>query len=156
MSVHYSTASGIEAEDVPKKPRRAVMPALLRGCLCRCPACGKGKLFKGYLTTVHACEACGQAIHHHRADDAPPYFTITIVGHIIVPGMLTVELLYHPELWVHMVLWVPLTILLSLGLLRPVKGALIGLQWALYMHGFDPEAGEDLPEPDPAGRLRTE
>ena len=68
--------------------------------------------------------------------------------------MLTVEVLYHPEIWIHMSLWIPLTLILSLGLLRPIKGALVGLQWALYMHGFDPEAGDDLPEPDPAASIR--
>jgi uncharacterized protein (DUF983 family) len=152
MNVTYTSSTGeVQASGTEKnRPARKVMQAMTRGLLNRCPACGKGKLFQGYLTTVHACSACGEEIHHHRADDAPPYFTITIVGHIIVPGLLTVEVLYHPALWIHMVLWLPLTIILSLGLLRPIKGALVGLQWALYMHGFDPEVSEDHPEPDPA------
>ncbi len=59
-----------------------------------------------------------------------------------------------PEIWVHMALWIPLTLILALGILRPAKGAIIGLQWALYMHGFDPRKGEDQPVPDPAAALR--
>jgi len=149
MNVSYRSAQG-EEPATDEKPARRILPAMMRGLMCRCPSCGKGKLFKGYLKTVHACEACGEEIHHHRADDAPPYFTITIVGHIIIPALLIVEVMYRPELWVHMALWLPLTIILSLGMLQPIKGALVGLQWALYMHGFDPDASEDLPEPDPA------
>jgi uncharacterized protein (DUF983 family) len=76
-------------------------------------------------------------LFHHRADDAPPYFTIFIVGHIIVSLVITVELVYWPPLWLHFVIWLPLTILLSLALLPVVKGAIVGLQWALKMHGFE-------------------
>ncbi len=78
---------------------------------------------------------------HHRADDAPPYFTIIIVGHIIVPLLMTVELLYGPPLWVHLSIWLPLTIILSLLILPRVKGGIVGLQWAHRMHGF---GGEDM------------
>lgn len=154
MSVEYRTDT-LSQEDSPnqdptRKPPRPVWRSILRGAACKCPSCGKGPLFSGFLSTEPVCSACGEELHHQRADDAPPYFTITIVGHIIIPGMLIVEMLYRPELWVHMALWVPLTLILSFALMRPVKGALIGLQWALYMHGFDPDAGDDLPEPDPA------
>jgi len=135
-------------------PPRPVFQSMLRGALCRCPACGHGALFDGYLTVRPECPACGEALHHHRADDAPPYFTILIVGHIIVSLVLTVEIAFRPPIWVHMSLWVPLTILSSLALLRPIKGAVVGLQWALYMHGFDPNAEPDMPVPDPAGGMR--
>ena len=147
MSVNYIQADGIAVPaDAPRaKPQRNVAEAMLRGMMCRCPACGKGKLFNGFLTVSPACSACGTELHHHRADDAPPYFTITIVGHIIIPAMLAVEFMYRPEIWIHMSLWLTLTVILSLGFLRPVKGALVGLQWALYMHGFDPDADDDLP-----------
>ena len=74
---------------------------------------------------------------HHRADDAPPYFTIVIVGHIVVPLLMTVELTYAPPLWLHLLLWLPLTAILSLALLPCVKGAIVGLQWAHRMHGFE-------------------
>jgi len=154
MNVQYTTDLPHPESGTPAKAPRKALPAIIRGLMNSCPCCGKGKLFSGFLTTVHTCNSCGEEIHHHRADDAPPYFTITIVGHIIIPAMLTVEVLYHPEIWIHMSLWIPLTLILSLGLLRPIKGALVGLQWALYMHGFDPEAGDDLPEPDPAAGMR--
>ncbi|MTI16377.1 DUF983 domain-containing protein [Rhodobacteraceae bacterium RKSG542] len=124
---------------------REVAPALLKGSLCKCPACGTGKVFDGYLTVRAQCDACGEELHHHRADDAPPYFTIFIVGHIVVWLMLVVEMAYFPPLWLHIALWVPLTIVMSLAMLRPIKGALVGLQWALKMHGFDPNSREDYP-----------
>lgn len=146
-----SPSSPASQQGPQQRPARKVLPAMMRGALGRCPNCGTGKLFQGYLTTREACSHCGEAFHHHRADDAPPYFTITVVGHIVLPGLLAVEMLYRPALWVHMAVWLPLTLALSLGLLRPIKGALIGLQWALYMHGFDPQSSGDEPLPDPAG-----
>lgn len=123
---------------------RSVWQALGRGVVGRCPACGRGKLYGSYLKVRDACEVCGCELHHHRADDAPPYFTMLIVGHIIVGGVLTVERMLAPSMLVHMALWLPLTLGLSMWLLPMVKGALIGLQWALHMHGFG--SG-----PDPAG-----
>lgn len=150
MNVTYGSSQTDQSDPEATRAERKVLPAVMRGMFGKCPACGQGKLFKGYLKTVHSCEACGEEIHHHRADDAPPYFTITIVGHIIIPALLAVEVFYRPEAWVHLALWIPLTLFLSLGMLRPIKGALVGLQWALFMHGFDPEATEDLPEQDPA------
>lgn len=155
MNVQYNTEQPHQQDEYDAaRPARKVLRSMLRGFFNRCPSCGKGKLFKSYLTTFHTCDKCGENIHHHRADDAPPYFTITIVGHIIIPALLAVELLYRPAIWIHMTLWLPLTIILSLGFLRPVKGAIVGLQWALYMHGFDPDAVEDLPEPDPAANFQ--
>jgi uncharacterized protein (DUF983 family) len=93
-----------------------------------------------------ACPTCDEELHHHRADDAPPYFTIVIVGHIVVSLVLLVEMTYRPPLWVHAMLWLPLTVALALLLLPPIKGALVGLQWALRMHGFDPDAKEETIE----------
>lgn len=119
-----------------KVPARVVSQAMGRGVRCRCPNCGEGRIFRSYLKVADACERCGEELHHQRADDAPPYVVITIVAHIVVTLLLWVELAYKPELWVHLALWLPLTIVLSLALLPPVKGALIGLQWALRMHGF--------------------
>jgi uncharacterized protein (DUF983 family) len=136
------------------KPHRPLMPAMLRGARGRCPACGEGALFDGYLTVRHSCAACGEELHHHRADDAPPYFTILIVGHIIVSLVLAVEVAFVPPMWLHVALWIPLTIASSLVLLRPIKGAIVGLQWALYMHGFDPNAEPDDVVPLPAGHAR--
>jgi uncharacterized protein (DUF983 family) len=73
---------------------------------------------------------------HHQADDAPPYFTILIAGHIVIPLLMTAELTFAPPLWLHLLIWVPLTAILCLALLPRVKGAIAGLQWAQRMHGF--------------------
>jgi uncharacterized protein (DUF983 family) len=121
--------------------RRQVLRSLLRGGLFACPNCGSRTLFSSYLKASHACSACGEELHHHKADDAPPYFTILIAGHIIVPLLMAVELAYSPPLWLHFLIWLPLTAALSLALLPMTKGAIIGLQWALRMHGFEGAKG---------------
>lgn len=117
-------------------PPRPVGPALRRGFIRKCPACGTGNLFRGYLAVADHCPACGEALHHHRADDAPPYFVMLIVGHLIVGGILSLEQALAPPEWVHLALWIPLALGLTLALLPHVKGALIALQWAHRMHGF--------------------
>ena len=104
-----------------------------RGLLCRCPSCGMAPIFRGYLKVVHACASCGAPLGLARADDAPPYFTIVIVAHVIVTGMLVVERTYTPPLWVHAAIWLPLTLVMTLALLRPVKGATVGLMLKLGM-----------------------
>lgn len=115
---------------------RSWTSASIRGFAKHCPACGKGDLYSGFVTVNPVCSACGMELHHQRADDAPPYLTIFVVGHIVVPLMLAVEKLWHPELWIHFALWVTVTLALSLWLLPRIKGAVIGLQWAFGMHGF--------------------
>jgi uncharacterized protein (DUF983 family) len=128
-----------------KRPHRAVWPALLRGFFGRCPHCGKGKMFRAYLKVSEGCPHCGEALYHQRADDAPAYFVILIVGHIVVPLAVTVEMTFGPPYWLHILLWGPLTTGLALGMLPAVKGTIVALQWANYMHGFDPKG----PEPEP-------
>jgi uncharacterized protein (DUF983 family) len=125
-------------------PARPIVGSLLRGAALKCPACGTGAMFRRYLKVADTCPHCGEALHHHRADDAPAYFTIVIVGHIVVSLVLAVEMAFRPALWLHLALWLPLTVILTLVFLPLVKGALVGLQWALRMHGFDPEAKEDI------------
>ena len=109
----------------------------LRAAVGRCPHCGEGKLFDGFLKVVDHCEACGEEFHHHRADDFPAYLVIVIVGHIMVPLALYAETHYAPSYWAHVVLWLPLTLGMTLGLLRPVKGLIVALQWRMGMHGFE-------------------
>jgi len=132
-------------------PPRPIRQAMLRGLTHHCPACGKGQLFRAYLKVADACPSCGEELHHQRADDAPPYFTIVIVGHIIVPLVLTVERMFAPAIWLQAVGWTAITAILCLLLLPSIKGALVGLQWANYMHGFDPRSGgrEDWDGLDP-------
>jgi len=114
----------------------AMSVALARGALCTCPACGEGKLFRKYLKVVDTCPACGEALYHHRADDMPAYIVMSIVGHIVVGLVLWVEFTYAWPSWLHLSVWLPLTLVLTLGLLQPVKGLIVALQWALQMHGF--------------------
>ncbi|HKA65245.1 MAG TPA: DUF983 domain-containing protein [Methyloceanibacter sp.] len=142
---------GVDRGEPRSTGERSVLLSLLRGTRLTCPACGKGAMFRRYLKVAETCPACGEALHHHRADDAPPYFTIVIVGHIVVGLVLAVEMAYRPPLWLHAALWLPLTVLLALLILPPVKGALVGLQWALLMHGFDPDAEEEKIEPFEVG-----
>ncbi len=115
---------------------RDIMRSMARGFMMRCPHCGRGRLFAGFLRSVEHCDACGEAFHHHRADDLPPYLTIFIVGHLVVALFMGVEQVTVLPLWAHLAIWIPVTLLLSLVLLQPLKGATIGLQWAIRMHGF--------------------
>lgn len=115
---------------------RDLKQAVLRGFRSRCPHCGEGRMFRAYLKVADHCPDCGEALHHQRADDAPPYFVMMIVGHVLIAGVAIVEDLWAPPTAVHLAIWLPLTIVLCLTLLQPVKGALVGLQWANRMHGF--------------------
>ena len=124
--------------------RRLVSQSLLRGAWLKCPACGTGAMFHRYLKVSDNCPDCGEALHYQRADDAPTYFTIVIVGHVVVSLVLAVEMAYRPPLWFHAAMWLPLTIILAMVVLAPIKGALVGLQWSLLMHGFDPNAEEEI------------
>ena len=135
--------AGAEAE-------RSVQPALLRGAAGRCPACGNGRLFVSYLKVADSCPQCGEALHHQRADDAPAYFTMVIVGHVIVAGVLAVEKSFAPATWIQLAIWLPMTLVLSLALLPVVKGMLVALQWALRMHGFGRGRDPAAPQADPA------
>ncbi|WP_132033576.1 DUF983 domain-containing protein [Aquabacter spiritensis] len=129
---------------------RAPGTAMMRGAMCRCPKCGAGSMFRGYLKVADDCPVCGEALYHHRADDAPPYMVIVAVGHIVVPILVLVEEIFRPAIWLHLAIFMPLTLLLSLAFLPPIKGALVGLQWALRMHGFDPRSPEHEPLPPAA------
>ena len=128
---------------------RSVKQAVLRGARQTCPACGKGGLFYAFLKVAAACPVCGEALHHQRADDAPAYFTMVVVAHVVVGGLLAVEQAYAPATWVQLAIWLPATVIMSLLLLPRIKGMLIGLQWALRMHGFGGKADEAIPEPLP-------
>ncbi|WEF53111.1 DUF983 domain-containing protein [[Pseudomonas] carboxydohydrogena] len=122
--------------------KRNLWNAMLRGCRGRCPNCGEGKLFRTYLRTADCCSHCGQDFTHHRADDLPAYLVIVIVGHIVVPIMLWVETNYSPPIPLQLAIYLPITLVSALLLLQPVKGAVVGLQWALRMHGFDENGAE--------------
>lgn len=107
--------------------------AIGRGLIGLCPMCGKGKMFQGFLRVASACRICAAPLGRAPADDAPPYFTILIVAHVIVPLAFMVDRSMAPPMWVMMTVFPLLTLVLALGLLRPVKGATVGLMLALNM-----------------------
>ncbi|WP_232831637.1 DUF983 domain-containing protein [Pseudogemmobacter bohemicus] len=109
---------------------------MLRGWRCRCPACGAGPLFLGYLKVRDHCPVCNEALYHQRADDGPAYVTILIVGHIIGPLMLALYAKWTPDPLITAALLSVASVALSLFFLPRIKGAFIGLQWSRRMHGF--------------------
>ena len=115
---------------------RPLKPALLRGWRRRCPNCGSGPMLRGYLKVRDTCPVCGEALHHHRADDGPAYLTILIVGHLMAPLILIVFTRWRPDPWLLAAGFSVGTVALSLFLLPRLKGALVALQWAKRMHGF--------------------
>ncbi len=122
--------------------KRNVWTSLKRGLRGRCPRCGEGKLFRAFLKVDDHCSVCGLDFTPHRADDLPAYLVIVIVGHLVVPMILWIETDYAPAVWLQLSIYLPLTLILSLILLQPVKGAVVGVQWALRMHGFDEQNPE--------------
>lgn len=139
------------SEQISLANERSVWTSIRRGWSQKCPSCGEGALYKSYLKVNDACPECGTELHHHRADDAPPYFVMTITAHVVVGGILIVERNFPIDMWLQLAIWCPIVVLLSLWLLPRVKGALVGYQWALKMHGFGPGAfeGADLAPVEP-------
>ncbi len=109
----------------------AISALLLRGFRRSCPCCGKGRLFDGYLQVVSECSSCGEELGHIRADDFPPYITIVIVGHIIVPLFIVAERLFAPTIVMHLMIWLPLTAALTYWFLPRAKGSVIG--WMMHL-----------------------
>jgi uncharacterized protein (DUF983 family) len=127
---------------VPPTRIRRLLPegfgqAVWRGLRCRCPACGEGRLFRAFLKVRDACPECGEDLHHHRADDFPAYLVIVIVGHLLVPIILSVETHIAPPVGLSMALWPSIALAMALGFLQPVKGAVVAIQWFGGLHGFD-------------------
>ena len=119
------------------RPDRQLGEAIRRGLMGRCPACGRGPLFRAYLKLNRTCSVCGEDLSHARADDAPAYLTMLVVCHLVGGGAL-----FWAEQWPHAPLmwtalfWLAVTLVLSLLILPRMKGAVVGHQWALCMHGF--------------------
>lgn len=99
------------------------------GLLCRCPRCGRGKLFSGFLTVAERCDVCGLDLKAEDSGDGPAVFVMFLTGPIVVALAIWTETTFHPPYWLHIVLWVPTILGLSLGLLRPLKATLIALQY---------------------------
>lgn len=115
--------------------RPPALVGLLRGLKRKCPQCGDHSAFSGYLKLAPECAGCGAPLGTMRADDAPPYFTIMAVGHLIVPLLLVTEQIYHPPVWLHMSIWPALAIALTLGLLPVIKGGVVGVMWSVGLKG---------------------
>ena len=125
--------------------QRSVWEGLKRGLLGRCPQCGEGKLFQAYLKVASVCPACGHVLSQYRADDGPAYFTILIVGHLAVGPLLLSDAVFTWPLERLMALFLPSIVVLSLLLLPRVKGAFVGVQWAVGDRGGAQANGDDAP-----------
>jgi uncharacterized protein (DUF983 family) len=123
----------------PAWPLPPLFTAMGRGLGAHCPACGNAHLFNGFLKIVPVCRSCGAPLGLARADDAPPYFVILVTGHIIVPMLLMAQKFASPPDWELAAIFLPLTFVLALGLLRPIKGAIVGAILALDMLKFEPK-----------------
>jgi uncharacterized protein (DUF983 family) len=116
---------------------RSLRLAVTRGFLGRCPNCGRGPLFRSYLKVVNTCTICGEDLSHQRADDAPAYITLLIVAHVVGAGVL-----FSEEQWPHSsafwvaAFWLAVTVVASVLILPRAKGAIVGQQWAMGLHGF--------------------
>ena len=114
---------------------RSIATAILRGLKRRCPSCGVSPSLYGYLKVIKNCTHCGEALGHIRADDFPPYATILLLGHLMVPLILWVERNYVLPMSAQLAIWPLLTLVLALVMLPVVKGAILGLMWALRLRG---------------------
>jgi uncharacterized protein (DUF983 family) len=114
---------------MPDEPHSTLSEAVLRGIACKCPRCGRGKLYAGFLTLKPKCEVCGLDYAFMDSGDGPAVFVIMIAGAIVVASALIVEVKYQPPFWVHAALWLPLTLAVTLWPLRAIKSLLIALQF---------------------------
>lgn len=102
---------------------------LAAGLGCRCPRCGRGRLYRGYLTVRETCEVCGLDLKKADSGDGPAVFIIFILGALVVPLALWVEAAFAPPMWVHLAIWPAAILGLSLGMLRPMKALMVALQF---------------------------
>jgi uncharacterized protein (DUF983 family) len=123
----------------PHRPHPPVSP-WRAGLACKCPRCGEGKLFAGFLKLAEQCPVCGQSFKGADPGDGPAFFVMFIVGAIVVAGAVVVEVLFEPAYWVHVVLWVPAVFALSAVLLRPAKALLVAFQFKNRLHDFSDTA----------------
>lgn len=108
---------------------KAPVSAFSAGLRCRCPNCGEGQVFRGFLTFKDQCEACGADFTMADSGDGPAFFVMFPVLVLVAPSAMILELFLRPPWWVHVLLWTPITLLLSMWLLRPFKAVLFALQW---------------------------
>jgi uncharacterized protein (DUF983 family) len=113
----------------PIAPRERSVSPCVAGLRCRCPRCGEGRLFSGFLVLAPRCEACGLDYGFADAGDGPAVFVTLIAGFVVVAAAVIVEFIWRPPYWLHALLWIPTVLVVTLGLLRPLKGLLIALQF---------------------------
>lgn len=130
-------SDGIVRYDGSGRSERPAGRSIGRGLVGRCPNCGQGRLFRAFLKPVDNCAVCGEDISHQRADDLPAYLVIVVVGHVLMTGYLLTDMALRVSPWIHLAIWVPLAVIAALLTIQPIKGGVIGLQWAYRMHGFD-------------------
>jgi uncharacterized protein (DUF983 family) len=112
-----------------------VLTGMKRGIVMRCPECGKGKLFRAYLKVDPTCDACGHDNSQYKADDGPAYLTIVLVGHLVIAPLLAFEFVGRGNPILVLALLIPVLALITLATLPFVKGAFLGLMWALGLRG---------------------
>lgn len=117
------------AAGIPVSARSAWL-GIKRGAALRCPNCGKGHLFRRFLKLSERCEYCGVDNSIYPSDDAPPYLTLVLTGHVIVPLYMAIERAYAPPAWLSASIWLPLTAVMSILLLPYMKGGVVGFCWA--------------------------
>jgi uncharacterized protein (DUF983 family) len=122
--------SCIDEEEKTVASQKSISTGIGRGLRCRCPNCGEGRLFQGFLTPVSRCDVCSNDNTVYPSDDLPPYITVLVVGHVVVGFLLWADVSFSPPVWLELLIWLPVTALLSLVLMRPTKGAAIGICWA--------------------------
>lgn len=113
--------------------KHSIWTGIQRGLLGTCPNCGAGRLFRGFLTVRDHCESCGADNTIYPSDDMPPYLTILVAGHLIVPLFMWSDRALEPSVWVQAAIWLPVTLALCLALLPRMKGAVVGFCWATNM-----------------------
>ena len=107
----------------------APQSAYATGLAGRCPRCGEGHLFSSFLTVAPSCEVCGLDLKFADSGDGPAVFVMLLAGFIVVGAALFVEVRYEPPMWVHLIIFLPLALVVCLGMLRPLKGVLVALQY---------------------------
>lgn len=142
MSLDNSLGNSSTQTPIKNNSKRSVKLAMFRGFLCKCPSCGKGSVFDGLLKVSSACKICNEDLSHEKADDFPAYLNVLIVGHIIVGFAMTMMKYKYFDVWTITFLTAFICIVVSLLLMRPLKGLVVGSQWALGMHGFENKQAE--------------
>ncbi len=120
---------------------RPLIPAMLRGLRCQCPACGQARMFDGYLKVHDTCPSCSEDLSHQRADDGPAWLTMFVTLKTLLPLMVSVMFRWDPNPVLLFAVFASLLTGLSLFLLPRFKGMIVSIQWSRRMHGFEDENG---------------